>query len=1173
MFNTRANRRKLERKVLRGKILTYKEKRQIFNYFKYLHQGQADSLYETLIKKSPVLIEGNTLPNSYSQLRKPAFFTADNNFLAEIEWYGKTFIRNANKINEFLILEKSFEEKFLKGEYVDAWEVIQQVEASVCVCQWTIDKKLLLGEYMGGFERNKEVLSTIVHPENDGLTNILANCQSIKIEKNVSFARYEELIKSFARKYEPLAVEYLTFKLNYFSKHKYSNKGWILNVDGASAIIDRYITFITLILQTLSDKEAELKELDGIRSVVSLLISTIKDVRLNNILWALGVESEFEPSSSEMEFIHLLDLYTIGDYKQCLISTTNFLIKNPTYFDAYEIYVKSIINIKESFKNPFEETSVAGRALNNIYIIISKNNDIVDALIDSYRIFRSMDKSSWAFKYFVFFNNEHSVSIPAFSYATFSFLCSPYINPIINQFFNSEFKGKKYIAKLESKVLNSPTIHFWKIILYEEEINELSTEKKINPFRKEIYLIKVLIIKNNLKEALNRYQRLLANGKFSSEVVLPHYFGEIVLGQFACLIGLRRIEPAIELLAKSLIERPNFINKFRFNFIIQQIISMGQENLTKNIYVPILLHQYGASENEIWIAYDNFLASYNLNYPHEIGKIQAKFNREALLYFLKNLCKQEIYYSSTLFENQDELDNERIEICLLLLDLDEANKDEYHLEIGEISRVLLIRQGIKQIDESKIYVDEKGLKISVEKDLKDLFTRSLQIKNIPINQIDKLEKNISSVVVSFVDTRSSESNRIEDNLDNFYITSYSRFIQFEQMFLMIRDKFIASNEFGIDTYLSMRIRHGTLVGEIRSGFENHQLVTKKDSSSGKYQENVYWLERFEFLDDQNRNEFNRILSEFSSLIDEVSEDLRNRYLQVQTEKKQTEGLFDYSYTKNELLFLFQDKYGSITDYDEFITTVLDDLWYRTENNLRVVREYITHTFKNKIIEHTHNLQQNLKYLFIKDFQHDAGEIFSKITLCQTFFTIALEKVSQWFQRTKSKNINDFLLNLSIDASLSTVRRIYPNFTYFSPHIQDKSKTIFEGEYLASFSDIFQIIFTNIIEHSQLPNENLVVKIRIDETDNVLTISIENSVSRKVDLADRNKRIKDVRNLLKESHDVETIRKEGGTGYLKIKKILKGDLSRKDIKITIEDIGDDYTFRSEIIFETNYLQKV
>src|SRR5690606_31520186 len=111
--------------------------------------------------------------------------------------------------------------------------------------------------------------------------------------------------------------------------------------------------------------------------------------------------------------------------------------------------------------------------------------------------------------------------------------------------------------------------------------------------------------------------------------------------------------------------------------------------------------------------------------------------------------KQEVFDSSYLFENQDELDNERIDICSLLTKVDRDNFEEYMNEISEINRNILIRKGIKQIDESKIYVDVKGIQKSLEKDIRESFDRSMNLLNLSLDQVQKLDLSSENVITGY----------------------------------------------------------------------------------------------------------------------------------------------------------------------------------------------------------------------------------------------------------------------------------------------------------------------------------------------------------------------------------------------------------------------------------------
>jgi hypothetical protein len=66
---------------------------------------------------------------------------------------------------------------------------------------------------------------------------------------------------------------------------------------------------------------------------------------------------------------------------------------------------------------------------------------------------------------------------------------------------------------------------------------------------------------------------------------------------------------------------------------------------------------------------------------------------------------------------------------------------------------------------------------------------------------------------------------------------------FQAMIINLRDEFISSAEHGLDGYLSVRIRHGTLVSQLRSPLEAANLITKKHSETGAYYSNEHWKKK------------------------------------------------------------------------------------------------------------------------------------------------------------------------------------------------------------------------------------------------------------------------------------------------------------------------------------------
>lgn len=1172
----RAKRRELERNLAKGKSSINIGTKELFLSLKYvLNDSQAKTLIKSLSQEKINEIRGILLPKVYSDLRNSKNISSKDNFVKELSWYTNEFEDFQYEINEFLRLENKFDCFFLAGNYTEAGLILDEIETKICVSHWSIEKRLFIAEYESGFKKNKVVLANIIGKENNSITNVLSKYQSIRIEKKLSFFKYEEIFNNLLETYaEGRAKEYLNFKLNFFKQGFYNHKGFILNIDNSSSIVDKYKSFIQCILLFISENEKDKSIEVFIKLNLNKLLYKINDSRIINALYEIGDTPNFKISNENEEFLKITDNYIQGNYETVLVALESFFIINSNIFELYEIYVKSIINLKLPFTNPFPQESISGKCLEDLFNIFKKNNKTQNSLINSIKTYNSIGNIAWSYKYFTFVHNEHSSNFESININKYSHLNSPYLNFTNCGFFKNIELSQKYLSNIkESKYLIS--IDFYEQllkILRGESISKI--EGGIEPFRAILYYSQAIQLSGNYELALESYKNILDSNEYKEALELEHNLIEIVQGMLNCLINLNKYQEAAILTAHYNIINPNFTQRLRSDLLLNNLIESENENLKKEISTPIVLHQYRSyiNPNDIWIAYDDFLFSHSLDYPKELENIIEALDKVKVIYFLKHISKQEVYDSSHMFENQDDLDNERIDICSLLTKIDKDNFEEYINEISEINRNLLIRQGIKQIDESKIYVDVKGIKSSLEKDIKESFERYMNLQTLSIDQIQKLDLNSDSLMISYYE-KSNDSNESEFKESNLKITSYSRVEQFTDMFLKIRNKFIASNEFGIDTYLSMRIRHGTLLGEIRSVFEKYYLITKKKDNSKEYKDNIYWQKLLAKSDVELSSLFNQIMSVFSQKIDAISDELKNKKLQIKTEKKESNGFFDYSFSESELFSLFTNKISVIDQYDVFFEELISILWKRTEENLTRIRKDISENIKDDMVSSLVNLSKDIERIFNKHESAEVKELLRNITLCQTDIINELDKIAAWFKRTNSKTINEFYIHLPIDSTLTTLKRLYKDFQNLSLDLDIDCDIKFEGENFPHFCYIFQNLMHNIIEHAELNCNDLKVNIHIENIENQFFINVSNSFSNEINLEDLNHKIKETQKLLLQSDDNDKIRAEQGTGYLKIQKTLKSDLLRESFNIKINPVDVNRFFKTEIKFTLNNLQKL
>ena len=93
-----------------------------------------------------------------------------------------------------------------------------------------------------------------------------------------------------------------------------------------------------------------------------------------------------------------------------------------------------------------------------------------------------------------------------------------------------------------------------------------------------------------------------------------------------------------------------------------------------------------------------------------------------------------------------------------------------------------------------------------------------------------------------------------------------------QIFEAIKREFLTNVDYGLDAYLSMRIRHGSLSGHLRSPLDEQGLIVSKDEN-GKYKENKAISERLGTLAETEVDNINQTFRNFSVRYDDIIEDI------------------------------------------------------------------------------------------------------------------------------------------------------------------------------------------------------------------------------------------------------------------------------------------------------------
>jgi len=175
---------------------------------------------------------------------------------------------------------------------------------------------------------------------------------------------------------------------------------------------------------------------------------------------------------------------------------------------------------------------------------------------------------------------------------------------------------------------------------------------------------------------------------------------------------------------------------------------------------------------------------------------------------------------------------------------------------------------------------------------------------------------------------------------------------------------------------------------------------------------------------------------------------------------------------------------------------------------------------------------------------------SAITSCKTYIQTVLNKIINWFEFSQNKKIDQFDFELAIKASTFLMGYLYKQ--NINPTIINGSSStvLFRGEYFNCFFDLLNILFENIVKHSNVESINNTVKISFNIDRNKLYFVVENTLGQGYMYCDSREKLDNiVRALQADEAKFELTSREGGSGILKIRKILQHDLRSTEWAIT------------------------
>ncbi|MFM0642879.1 hypothetical protein PQR14_00995 [Paraburkholderia bryophila] len=1025
-------------------------------------------------------------------------------------------------LNEFIPLEEEFDGLVLSGEFDAALSLLKRIELRFGFSLWSLSNRFSLLELVSGVDAQKAFASEIRKREDvASALRTFAYFFSLKAERAVSPARYHAAVsKSFTAEGQDSysSVSYFNFHTGFYLGSEITNLVAVLVYERGSPLIDRYLTFVRA-AQLAAASSTHQKLTPHFEQATRALCERIRDDRLEALLMklnrakSLGKNFLGEKSESIRRYLSIMDDYTKGHYESVRNRIDALPYCEKTSFT--ELYCRCAAR--------FGGSTDATRGFSLI------RQHLIELLIKGPRTYRAFDQliksvhmfgySRWAIEIFALACHETTATGRKYREGTFDLglLNGPAASPRLHLALFGARASDRLVARcLTYKFLAfKPNGH--PSLTADEEI----LIPRVRAIRYQASAIKQ---SGDLDGAIRELNALT----HSAEKIDLIDALSITTSLLTFNLEKGDVTEAARVAAEALCTRPQLSARIQLGEVIylhNELLSEGSL-VGCDIYTTTcfgLFNEYysTAAESDIPIRCEQFLMSMGVDRPSAMRSRLPGVSPEVIAFFLYAMCKPEIIDSHVAYETPSEVLDERVAILQWLIELDEARRSVYADEIAQITQKQLIRKGVQAIEKSRIQVDVEGIRNSVDKDFSELYTRFMT-----------LPKDItpySDVVIRL-------ARDLEHGGVVLVLPRNERYSALLQLVHLVRERFVSSNEHGLDVYLSVGIRHGTLSGQLRSVLEKWHLTSQK-GKSGDYDSNEYWTKSF--ADDRvNSNDIERMdeaLRTLSKSGDDLIAKLRDKWVQIRTEDKNHEGFFNFTVTNQEVLDI-----GRAIDASKSSGNALDVLfeflWKKTDSSLSNLRSILKSEFK---YEFSSVIDTCLNEIGSVHEAPSSQRLRTALLRARTDVQSEIDDIAEWFTRNSEVDVSDYQFDFAVDVAQEMVRRCYPQHTLQLSRTSETPMTL-PGSTLKGVVEIFFIALDNMLKHCGKSEGEVFAKIGRRQTKNSMDIELSSTVTDPVNVIEENQKLQHRLQLVLADETTDTVRREGGSGFFKIAKIVRID---------------------------------
>lgn len=1049
---------------------------------------------------------GKPFPQSLSELGAyqrsgPRRHDADS----EIKWITALSITWAPRINAFLLGQHDFERHILTSNYAAASDTLANIRSSIGESVWLSEATLLLASLQGGLQSLRSTLSALSEAIHHSNLQILHEWLAQKLEPKISSSAFDEQLKTLFAQYagdpsfDPI-MAYFRARLSFFDWDFNDHLPFVLWYECQHSLPDAYLLLVRVLQSMIA--RGHWSPSPDVRAAVTMLAKAVCDPRIRNIATYLSPQCETSPQPQTEDLLGIVDAYTQGSYATAIHLCDMSRVKYPNCFDLHELHAKAAVNSSTKLTIPEHSPTIADFVNAQLYDALAKGQSTELALSLLTKLSYLLDCTHFGTQ-LRGFCLRYTKNLPLVNPLRFTIINQSTLTPRFANIYKHPSDSGRFLDTLETLTPDHVSIS----LLRPGGPEPLS----LPPERVLEQHARLHERNGDIDSAITCYATLqsVAEGRVT---VLEDAF----LGLFSCYCNRLNYTAAAEIAVRAYLSNTHLLSALHLDRLVSAYPGQANE---PSLCWPLIYYFYytdhGVVQNgyKIFTALDDFLTASNALVPSDLLSTNLNATPEFVL-FLRLVCTTEILDSSFHFATLDELEQERIKLCQFLMKADPPNSDSYFAEITDLSRRGLIRQGIKHIDESKVFVDVRGIRKSTDRTIPALFERLRELVQIT-------DLNLRRMSVTVISVGQGQARVVLKDM------AHALFLQ---LFDEIRTRFISSNEHGLDSYLSIRIRHGTISGQLRSQFEELNLVTRKGSDS-QYKLNDYWDKAIGTEPQSIRDTVQRHLATLSTDVDALIDKVKGSWIQIK-QATTPDGMFDYGYSDEQLLLLFRQLSPS-PDYDTFFAGCVSELTSRTERNLTAIRD----VFNSVLLTDFERCLDRCFSNVVLAAPSLRSDLRSVIVKCKTALQNEIATISDWFRMVQERDMPDFAFIDLINTAIAVVSRA-------SRTVELKAVTqidvvpAFKGSTFAALFDVAHILLENAVRHSAGPIAE--VRLTAALSDDNLILELETPIGDPQAIALVQAKLAQLERR-RELSETDPVKTEGGTGFFKLHKLLSHDL--------------------------------